>query len=271
VTIRSSPIFRVGATSYVIPGSLLENAHFLAGRVRDMELVLFDLDGGPSNLPSPSEVEALAGLGAQLDLSYTVHLPLDLLWDGDGEDVSLLKARRVIELTRPLQPQAFVAHLDGRSVQSGAEQRAMEDWLSQALRTMERVAEWAGGLEQVALENLEGYPLDFLEPVCERLLVRRCVDVGHLWLDGHDPLPFLRAALPRTAVIHLHGLSGGRDHQSLAGIPLLQMDAVMGCLLEEGYQGVLTLEVFGKTDFTSSLAALVSSMQRLDGKGTGYG
>ena len=36
--------FRTGATSYVIADDLLPNARYLAGKVDDMELVLFDLN-----------------------------------------------------------------------------------------------------------------------------------------------------------------------------------------------------------------------------------
>ena len=43
--------FRLGATSYILPADLVANAKFLAGKVDDIELVLFDLEEGQSNLP----------------------------------------------------------------------------------------------------------------------------------------------------------------------------------------------------------------------------
>src|SRR5690606_5606110 len=48
--------FRVGATSYVVEDDLLPNARYLAPIVQDMQLVLFDLPGGPSNLPDAATV-----------------------------------------------------------------------------------------------------------------------------------------------------------------------------------------------------------------------
>ena len=36
--------FRIGTTSYIIPDDILPNVRFLAGRVKDVELVLFDID-----------------------------------------------------------------------------------------------------------------------------------------------------------------------------------------------------------------------------------
>jgi sugar phosphate isomerase/epimerase len=120
---------------------------------------------------------------------------------------------------------------------------------------LEQVAAWAGAAERLAVENLETYPLDFIQPVLDRIPVSRCVDIGHLWLDGHDPLPYLRAALPRTRVIHMHGIAE-RDHKSLAFMPRQKVRAVWDELLHLNYEGVLTLEIFSEEDFISSLEVI---------------
>ena len=44
--------FRLGTTSYIIPADILPNARYLAGKIRDIELILFEVDDGPNNLPS---------------------------------------------------------------------------------------------------------------------------------------------------------------------------------------------------------------------------
>ena len=251
--------FRLGATSYIIPADLLANARYLADRVRDMELVLFDLPDGRSNLPTPDETAALRELALERGLSYTVHLPLDLRLADDGGDghISLEKARKVIDCTRALQPWAYVAHLDGRAVLPPATPpAALRRWQAESVRALELVSAWAGAPQMVALENLEGYPLDFHSAVLAGSPVSRTVDIGHLWLDGHDPLPSLRAALPRTRVIHLHGLRDGRDHGSLAHVPPAELRAVLGELLRAGYSGVLTLEMFSEAEFLGSLEAI---------------
>lgn len=264
-------MFRLGTTSYIIPADLAANARYLAGKVQGMQLVLFDLDGGPSNLPDPATVRALAQIGAQSGLTYTVHLPLDVRLGPDGEEdhLSLVKARQVIDLTRALEPWAYVLHLDGREFtgpDASNATSALARWQDDAVRALEIVAGWAGSAERLAVENLERYLPDFILPVIERAPVSRCVDIGHLWLDGHDPLPYLRAAFPRTRVVHLHGVAPGperRDHQSLTHMPPEQLDPVIELLLHEGYADVLTLEVFGEADFASSLKALDESLRRL--------
>ncbi len=249
--------FRLGTTSYIIPDDILPNARYLAGKVRDIELILFEVDEGPNNLPSPEAIDQLAQIADQHDLTYTVHLPLDLKLgeDGSERDQSLIKARRVIECTRELEPWAYVLHLDGKSVRTSAAGALIRRWQDQSVRALEIVSGWAGTPQKLAVENLETYPLAFLQPVLERIPVSRCVDIGHLWLDGHDPVPYLRSAMPATRVIHLHGIDG-RDHRSLAFMPQEKVRAVWDELLRTNYSGVLTLEVFSDDDFAASLEVL---------------
>ncbi|MBI1794468.1 MAG: sugar phosphate isomerase/epimerase [Chloroflexi bacterium] len=246
--------FRLGTTSYIIPDDILPNARYLAGKAKDIELILFEVDDGPNNLPSPEVIGELSQIAKQYDMTYTVHLPLDLkLGEGGSErDQSLAKAKRVMDCTRQLDPWAYVLHLDGRFVRTSTDGDVLARWQDQSVRALEIAAEWAGGMGKLAVENLESYPLDFIDPVLERVAASRCVDIGHLWLDGLDPLPYLQAALPRTRVIHMHGLAE-RDHRSLAFMPEEKVRAVWDELVRADYKGVLTLEVFSEEDFLSSL------------------
>lgn len=256
--------FRVGATSYIIADDLLPNARFLADFVQDMQLVLFDLPGGPSNLPDVATVTALAAWGQARDLTYTVHLIEDLAPQAsDQPNSSWLKAQEVITRTTPLTPWAYVFHLDGRAVRTPETPNTLlADWQQQMGDAVNQVAQWAGDATRLAVENLEGYPPNFVTPALANTGASRCVDVGHLWLDGHDPLPWLQAALPRTRVVHLHGLHDSRDHQSIVHTPPALLDPVIDCLLTQRYNGVLTLEIFGEDDFWSSFQALQASIDR---------
>lgn len=249
--------FRLGTTSYIVPDDILPNARYLAGKVRDIELILFEVDDGPNNLPTPEVIDDLSHIAQQHDLTYTVHLPLDLKLGDDGSerDQSLVKAQRVIACTRGLNPWAYVLHLDGRSVRTSTDQRVLKRWQDHSVRALEIVSEWAGSPQQLAVENLETYPLDFIQPVLDRISVSRCVDVGHLWLDGHDPIPYLQAALPRTRVIHMHGIAE-RDHRSLTFMPFEKVCEAWKELLRLNYEGVLTLEIFSEEDFISSLKVI---------------
>ena len=258
--------FRLGTTSYIIPDDILPNVRYLAGKVRDVELVLFEVDDGRSNLPAPQVIAELAHLAAAYDLTYTVHLPLDikLAADGSQRDASLEKARRVIELTRPLDPFAYVLHLDGKAVRRDAGGNALRQWRDRSVRALELLADWVGGAEKLAVENLEGYPPDFNQPVLDRVPVSRCVDIGHLWLDGVPALPYLERALPDTRVVHLHAVAS-RDHASLSHAPPEALDAVLDTLIDK-FSGVLTVEVFSEADWDASRAALRAALSRRDAR-----
>lgn len=257
--------FRLGATSYIVDAGLLENAAFLCDKVQDMQLVLFDLPDGPSNLPDAATVATLAELAARHSFSYTVHLLDDVQLGerGHGLHSSLQRAQMLIDRTRSLQPWAYVLHLDGRSVRDATNTAALQQWHADSVIALDLLAGWTTQREQLAVENLESYPPEFVTPVVTEADVRRCVDVGHLWLDGHDPLPHLAAAFEHMRVVHIHGLHGGRDHQSLAHTPPAQLDPVVGFLLQRHYSGVVTLEVFGEEDFSTSLQAWQESCQRI--------
>jgi len=254
--------FRLGTTSYIWPDDILPNVVQLAPLVDDVELVLFESDEYGSNLPGEAVMAELRGLAQAHDLTYTVHLPLDLRLAEDNSlrHPSLEKARLVIERTRMLDPFAYVVHLDGKTIEHCVDANALARWQSQAARSLEHVVGWAGDARRVCVENLENYDPAALTLALESIPVSRCVDVGHFWLRGRDPLPHLREWQARTRVVHLHGV-GERDHQSLALIPPDALDPVVAHLLDN-MRGVVTLEVFGVDDFFSSQSALIAAVER---------
>lgn len=276
--------FYLGATSYVIPGDLVENARFLGEQLAqnagvlmstDMQLVLFDLPDGPTNLPDAATVAELAAIATTTGLGYTVHLIRDLDVPASGVGAGALSAawraaQDVIARTAALQPRAYVAHLDAAQLRAGGyvQRAAWSQAMAQTLRRVASLTPRGCGPARLAVENLEGYLPDLVDAPVQAGSAARCVDVGHLWLDGYDPLPYLDAAVA-PAVIHLHGVgyapARGRvvDHLALDCTPRAQLDAVCRWLLAREFRGVVTLEVFGPEDFTRSLAAFQAALQRV--------
>jgi sugar phosphate isomerase/epimerase len=263
-------LFRIGTTSYIIPADILPNVEYLAPIVDDVELVLFETDEYGSNLPDATLCARLAELSTAHALTYTVHLPLDLrLGDGsaaDGGDeshMSLRKARRVIEATQALEPYAYVLHLDGCALLEKTSPAGLAQWQANARRALEILCGWAGEPERVCVENIERWDPEAFAPVVTALGVGRTIDIGHLWLQGVDPLIHLARWIGRTRVIHLHGI-GERDHQSLVHAPAAQLDPVVRFLAQH-FDGVLTLEVFNQVDLQESLRVLHESLARVTG------
>lgn len=239
--------YRLGSTSYVWPADILPNVRKLGSLVDDVELVLFEVQG-QSNLPDKETVAELKALAQAHNLTYTVHLPLDLAL---AHPPSLKIAEKVIDSTRGLSPWAYVVHLDGRMIEDSPDRATLYCWREDACRVLEELVMMAGDAQRLCIENLENYAPEHLLLVLESLPVSLCVDVGHLWLTGRDPMPFLDRHLDRTRVIHLHGI-GERDHQSLLNQREGQVASVLELLSTRRYEGVLTLEVFSREDFLPS-------------------
>jgi sugar phosphate isomerase/epimerase len=243
--------FRLGSTSYVIPADILPNVRHVGPLVDDVELVIFEVDE-TNNLPTPEVIAELIELAEEYDLTYTVHLPLDLKL-ASSDDVwlnpSMDKARRVIACTRPLDPWAYVVHLDGVDVMDSPTPAVLKRWRDQATRSLELVGREAGDLSLLTVENLENYDPAAFEPIFDRLPVSACVDVGHFFKNEQDPFDFLDAHLPRTRIIHAHGSSEGRDHRGLDLIEESVWIKLVRRLLDAPYEGVLTLEVFTERHF----------------------
>jgi sugar phosphate isomerase/epimerase len=244
--------FRLGSTSYVYPADILPNVRRLAPLVDDVEQVLFEVDD-QSNLPSPDVVEELGRLAEAHDLTYTVHLPLDLRLASDDawRHPSMEKARRVIRSTRLLHPWAYVVHLDGSEIENeeAVNPATLARWRDQAARSLEMIAQEAGAPHLLAVENLENYSPDAFLPLLDWLPISLCTDVGHFLKTGQPPLPYLRAHGERIRVIHLHGCRDGRDHRGLDLISDGLLDSLRDWLMTSRYQGVLTLEVFTERHF----------------------
>ena len=69
--------FRIGTTSYIYPEDILPNVHKLKSKVDDIELVLFEANN-LGNIPKRKDLEELKRISSKWNLTYTVHLPLDI-------------------------------------------------------------------------------------------------------------------------------------------------------------------------------------------------
>ena len=239
--------FRLGSTSYIYPDDILPNVRKLAPVVDDVELVLFEADDYGTNLPDASTIAELYALARQHDLTYTVHLPLDLDWRDARTFDRILRAH---DATRALEPFAYVLHLDGRVLRGEPTPEVVAQWQAESGRALDQLLTRIDA-SRLCIENLEAWSPEYFREVVAQKNLARCVDVGHFWLQKLDPLPHLQEHLGRTRVIHLHGVNT-RDHQSLIHQPRDDVKRVLDFLARAKFAGVLTLEVFGLDDFLSS-------------------
>ena len=250
--------FRLGTTSYIIPADLLSNVKFLADKVDDIELVLFESDE-ITNLPDAATVKMLKEMADRSDLTYTVHLPLDTWMGHEDESVrqrSVDKCLRVIDCTAPLSPFAYIIHFHGDHL-GESPSLDLERWIDGHRRSVKRLLQGVNSRD-ICVETLD-YSYALIEDIITDYGLSVCLDIGHLLLWGHEPEDYLDRCLQQTRVIHIHGVENGNDHRSLAFLPAGLLTTLMDHLGSGSEKSrVLTMEIFNERAFNQSLDILSS-------------
>lgn len=255
--------FRLGVPSYVYPADIIPNVKALAPYVDDIELVLFEsspeVRGQKSevsltNLPSADTVARLGVLAQQYDLTYTVHFPIDRhLGSPDAEErrALLRQMLAIMDRTRPLRPFAYVLHLEG--VARDSDRTRVQAWQNDIAELLPALIERADDPSLLCVENLN-YPFAWCEGLLDIFNLGVCIDLGHLWVNGDNIQAHLQRHLPRTRVIHLHGVRDGRDHLALTALPSGRLHQILNSI--DKFTGVLTLEIFSYEQVRDSVVCL---------------
>lgn len=254
--------FRVGTTSYIIPDEIIPNIEYLKDKVDDVELVLFESDE-MSNLPSDDDVAKLQDIGEGYDLTYSIHLPLDVyLGSADTaiRERSVEKCRRVIELTQVLNPSAYVMHAEagpGINV-NGFSDGEKKGFAHNFHASLERLFSGISVQSSEFCVETLNYPLEILDDVISSFGLSVTLDIGHLELYGFAVQEHLDRYLQDTRVLHMHGIRDGKDHKGLQFMRAETLDIVMRRLSETGDASrVFTMEIFSEDDFNASCAELM--------------
>lgn len=227
---------RIAAPSFVIPDTVGGNCRYLEGMVDEVSLTFFETESclayDESDLPPDLP---------ELELEYSVHLPLDLPWQEGVESV----AEAVLGLARKvdyLRPTAYVLHPPDDARKLGQ--------LSQLL------ADGGIATEAVLIENIEGNDLS----ACWGEIVENgygvCLDIGHRIAFAQDGLETLPGLWDRVRMLHIYGPGPRGEHGPLDGLDEEGADMLrrwVGLLPKDGS---LVLEVFRQRQLTDSLRRL---------------
>jgi sugar phosphate isomerase/epimerase len=245
-------LWRLGATSCVVPADIMANVRALAPLVDDVQLLFFE-SAAKSLLPQPVDVQALRDLAEEYGLSYTVHLPADLALGAASRvarQEGIAEILRLMDQLAPLGPQSFDLHLLREPDLSGAV------WLDNLAASLQELAGVLGEEKRlVAVENIE-YPYGLVAPLVAEYGFSVCLDLGHLVHYGHDLEEGL-GLLPQVRHLHYHGVRDGKDHQALTDMEQARMLGKR--LAEAGYDGVVTLEMYSLEKLKGSLALLAEA------------
>jgi sugar phosphate isomerase/epimerase len=220
----------------------------------------------------------VARLQAELGFACTVHLPF--LWlDGLSLAEPIRAATvqclaQVVELTEPVAVESYVLHLWGtwsslmatvQVLPDGEKRTLLDGMLDRAALTLDQVGQLVPS-RKVCVENIERFPWEAIVPLVEERDLRICLDVGHLAVEGGDPLEFLGDHRESIGEVHLHdaypaGVKGpkARDHLAL-GRGNVDYASLLNSLVDGGYDGVLILEVNTEADLRESVERVRSWM-----------
>jgi hypothetical protein len=105
--------FKIGTTSFIYPDGYIPNVETLGPYLEEIELLLFE--STPKNhLPTQAEISKLGLLAEKYQLTYNIHLPIDL-YLGDGNmnrrNQAVESIIGISELVSPLSPSTCTLHL----------------------------------------------------------------------------------------------------------------------------------------------------------------
>lgn len=215
--------------SWVMPGTVAENARFLAGRAPEVGICLFEAESS-AHMPEHELPQELK----ELPLRWHVHLPTDLPGLSNPALCSEASGRRAAELALGawrrvafLHPRFGVLHLP-RSGEGGEGVKAASAWLAGFFQVWRDAGEKA---ENIALENVRGASFRLLEASGESGEAALCLDMAHALAYGQEEDCTRIEILKRVRLIHWSApgpaASGGRArdrHMPLARLTGVQKD-----------------------------------------------
>jgi sugar phosphate isomerase/epimerase len=246
--------FKLSTTSYIYPDDIIPNVTMLAPFLDEIELVLFESEG-QNNFPDDAQIKGLMNFCLCQDITFNVHLPIDIFLGDENEEVrakGISIVKRVTERTLRLNPSVYILHFDLRN-SNGREETHIETWRRRLLRSVEEMAQNGIELNRMAIETL-GYPFEWIEDIVEESGFSICLDIGHLLIHGQDLKSHLEKYLTNTSIIHLHGFKNSIDHLGIDQLP----DSVLKLILSHvrDYHGIVSLEVFSIDNLKRSLITL---------------
>lgn len=244
--------FKIGSTSFIYPDGYTQNVKMLAPYLDEIELLLFE--SASDSLPSNHEIKKLSLLSNEFDLSYNIHLPIDIslsALDTSMRHTAMETIKQVMELTAPLSPSTCTLHL--QYDESDFTNSSIKRWQERLYNSIEQLVATGINGEMISIETL-AYPLDWVEKIITTFNLSVCIDLGHLIVNQFDMEAVFNKYCKRTSIIHLHGIENHKDHLALDKLPKQMTDIIIRIL--KRYSGVVSLEVFSYNELFTSLNVL---------------
>jgi len=214
----------------------------------------------------PKNIQRLLKIKQELNLSYTIHLPL---WSVEPstplESVRLGSVDAILDIidaVEPLDPEVYVLHATGAlaaefyrmQLPEIAKSLALKQFQGGAISSIQMILEETGlPSRKLAVETIE-FPFDLTLEMVDLLDLSICLDTGHVLAGFAGAIRLedaFKACLLRLAEIHLHdspdfmktGVLGyGKDHQTL-GTQALNVKKLISDLKTHHFSGPTIFEL----------------------------
>ena len=246
--------FKIGTTSFIYPDSYVQNVKMLAPYLDEIELIFFE--STPNSLPSNHEIKELFSLSNEYDLSYNIHLPLDISLgapDASIRHFAIETIKQVMDLTASLSPTTYTLHLSYGEIDF--ENERIKRWKERTYHSMNTLCTFGFNSRTISIETLN-YPLEWVEEILIDLNLSVCMDLGHLILYGLDMKDVFNRYKNITSIIHLHGANKSRDHQPLDFLYRSNLKTILDML--NRFKGIVSVEVFSYDHLNASMKYLES-------------
>ena len=238
----------IAAPSWVMAGSIYENCVFLEQKVDEVGLLFFETDACLAYTK-----DDLPPALASLDLSYHVHMPLDLPWQAPEHVVEIVLA--LMEKVQFLNVTKAVIHPPITQGAAGIQPHAAQS----AVRHLLQAWQDAGyAPNTLLLENIEGVDLTEYIPLLTKFACGLCIDTGHMIAYGQDDLLVHPAIWDFLQMVHLNAPAdmttrkGRSKHASLTALDERGRTLVRNVLTRCKPDTVLMYELFSWEHILSS-------------------
>ncbi|MBF0228160.1 MAG: sugar phosphate isomerase/epimerase [Desulfamplus sp.] len=262
--------FRLATTSFIYPDRIVPNVVKLGSFFDEIELLLFEsnpfivkdnINGSKivEVLPSKEEIKELKELSKKFDLTYNIHLPVDISLTDSSKSLrleSIETVKQILALCEPLNPTTYTLHLDfninGDNPQNNIK---LEIWREYVKESLQLLSSSLSDPSIISIETLN-YPFEYIGDIVESCKMSVCIDAGHLIKYGYSIEKIFAKYKAIVPIIHLHGVEfpSLKDHQALNKTPSHILAPTINIL--KNFKGVVSLELFNYKNLSDSLRFL---------------
>lgn len=250
--------FRICAPSFIYPASWTDNIRLLGPCLDEIEVLLFD-SVHHTDFPSKDAIEKMSILSEEHAVTYNVHLPIDINPGSLNAGYRQRAIETLIEtyqLVAPLNPTATILHLPWEG--PATDRAARTQWRRRIEKSVESLIVSGVPAEKLSVETLD-YPLDWVAPIIDLFDLRVCLDLGHLFIHEVDWVAVYEKWAHRINMVHLHGVSNGRDHLCLDKLAKPLVISILDVLAS--FKGTVSIEVFSYDALKHSLSYFEKNWQ----------